>query len=228
MNKFLKIGHRGAKAYVAENTIESMDHALSVGANGLEFDVHACKSGELVIIHDFTLDRTTNGNGEVTMQMWDDLKLLKVEENYRIPTLQEVLKIYGQKCFINIELKGLNTSEATAKILNELLDAGFLNLENIVVSSFQKNELFQLKKISPEIPLAVLSKASVVNAIEIATQLKAKAIHPGFGLITAQNVKQAQNAGFLVNTWTVNEPQDIERMKSYGVDGIISDFPDRL
>ena len=178
MNKFLKIGHRGAKAYVAENTIESMDHALSVGANGLEFDVHACKSGELVIIHDFTLDRTTNGNGEVTMQMWDDLKLLKVEENYRIPTLQEVLKIYGQKCFINIELKGLNTSEATAKILNELLDAGFLNLENIVVSSFQKNELFQLKKISPEIPLAVLSKASVVNAIEIATQLKAKAIHP--------------------------------------------------
>src|SRR5690606_3075343 len=147
--------HRGAKGHLAENTIESMQHALSIGADGVEFDVHACQSGELVVIHDFTLDRTTNGSGEVALKNWDEIKRLKIEEKYNIPTLAEVLRIFGQKCFINIELKGLNTAEATAKLINQFVAGGFLNLEDMIVSSFQKNELFQLKKMNSNIPLAV-------------------------------------------------------------------------
>lgn len=228
MENFLKIGHRGAAGHLAENTLESMDFALENGADGLEFDVHCCKTGELVVIHDFTLDRTTNGSGEVAETDFDALKELKVEEKYKIPTLEEVLKRFGNKTFLNIELKGLNTAEATNNLLQKLAAEGFFNFEKIIVSSFQKNELFQLRKLNEKIPLAVLSKASVTNAIEIAKQLNAKAIHPSFGLITKANVEKAQKAGLLVNTWTVNEPQDIERVKSYGVDGIISDFPDRL
>ena len=223
-----KIGHRGAKGHLAENTLESIKLALEFGVDAIELDVHKCRSGELVVIHDFTLDRTTNGEGEVALKSLEELKSLRVNEKFRIPLLTEVLDLIQGKCWINIELKGLNTAAETCRIIENYIKNFNWDQGDFIVSSFQKNELFEVYKINPDIQIGVLSKASVNEALQLGKMLNAKAIHPSLGIATRENVKQAQNAGFKVNVWTVNEPADILRMKDFGVDGIISDYPDRL
>jgi len=224
----LKIGHRGAKGYFAENTLESIQKALNFGVDAIEIDVHRCKTGELMVIHDFTLDRTTNGSGEVAKKSFTEIKALKVENEFEIPLLTEVLDFIEGKCTINIELKGLNTATATAKIIKKYIAEKNWTYKDFIVSSFQKNELFQMRKLDEKVALGILSKASVTEAIELGKLLKASAIHPSLGIITRDNVKASHKAGFNVNVWTVNEPEDIQRMREFGVDGIISDFPDRL
>jgi len=224
----LKIGHRGAKGYFAENTLESIQKALNFGVDAIEIDVHRCKTGELVVIHDFTLDRTTNGSGEVAKKSLSEIKALKVEDEFEIPLLTEVLDFIEGKCTINIELKGLNTATATAKTIKKYIAEKNWTYKDFIVSSFQKNELFQMRKLDEKVALGILSKASVTEAIEVGKLLKASAIHPSLGIITRDNVKASHKAGFNVNVWTVNEPEDIQRMREFGVDGIISDFPDRL
>ena len=224
----LKIGHRGAKGHLAENTLESIQKALSFGVDAIEIDVHRCKTGELVVIHDFTLDRTTNGSGEVAKKSLTEIKALKVKDEFEMPLFTEVLDFIEGKCTINIELKGLNTATATAKTIKKYIAEKNWIYKDFIVSSFQKNELFQMRKLDEKVALGILSKASVTEAIELGKLLKASAIHPSLGIITRDNVKASHKAGFNVNVWTVNEPEDIQRMREFGVDGIISDFPDRL
>lgn len=228
MNNFLKIGHRGAKGHLAENTLESIQKALEIGVDAIEIDVHKCASGELWVIHDFTLDRTTDGSGEIAKRPAELIKKLRIEGRYKIPLLTEVLDLIEGKCMINIELKGLNTAEPVCKIVKDKIKSGSWQYSDFIISSFQKNELFETRKLDSEIPIAVLSKASVPEAIELGKKLKAVAIHPSLGIITRDNTKLSQEAGFKVNVWTVNEREDIRRMIDFGVDGIISDYPNRL
>lgn len=223
-----RIGHRGAKGHVAENTLESIEMALEFKVDAIEIDVHRCQTGELVVIHDFTLDRTTNGSGEVCRRDLNDLKTLLVEGQYRIPLLIEVLDLITGKCNINIELKGSNTAEETCRIIKNYITKRNWKYEDFIVSSFQQNELYRVYHCDPEIPLGVLSKASVPEAIGLGKKIRAKAIHPSIGIITRDNVQQCKKAGFEVNVWTVNDPEAIGRMKDFGVDGIISDFPNLL
>jgi len=228
MGSYKKIGHRGAKGHLAENTLESISLALEMGVDAIEIDVHRCASGELVVIHDFTLDRTTNGEGEVSKYNLKDLKNLLVEGKYQIPTLREVLDLIEGKCYINIELKGLNTAAGACEVIQEYINDRSWKYSDFIVSSFQKNELFEVLMLNPDIPIGVLSKASVTEAIELGKLLNAKAIHPSVGIITRDNVQLTHEMGFKVNVWTVNDPEAIQRMQDFGVDAIISDYPDRL
>lgn len=228
MKNFLKIGHRGAKGHLAENTLESIEVALQNNVDAIEIDVHRCKTGELIVIHDFTLDRTTSGSGEVHKKTLQEIKSFKAEGKFDIPTLEEVLDLIEGKCKINIELKGTNTATEACKIVTKYVDERKWSYDNFILSSFQKNELFEVSKINPEIQIGVLSKASVDEAVELGHKLKAFAIHPSSGIISRDNIEEMKKAGFKVFVWTVNDPEEIQRIKSFGVDGIISDFPDRL
>ncbi|WP_460217773.1 glycerophosphodiester phosphodiesterase [Psychroserpens sp. MEBiC05023] len=228
MKNPLKIGHRGAKAYAAENTIESVKKALEIGVDGIEIDVHKCASGELVVFHDFTLDRMTDGSGEVSKHTLTSLKTLKVNHQFEIPTLQEVIDVINQKCMLNIELKGKGTAEETCNVIKDYIDNNGWTFNNFIISSFQQHELETVFNLLPNLKCAVLTKASVTDAIEFAKTINAYAIHPNVALLTQDNVKLAQNEGYKVITWTVNDEATIRRMKDYGVDGIISDNPDRL
>ena len=228
MLKPSKIGHRGAMAYIAENTLASFQKAIHLGVDGVELDVHKCKSGELVVFHDFTLDRITNGSGEISSFTLPELKKLKVLKEHSIPTLVEVLKVIKTPCTFNIELKGINTAKGTVAIIEDFVKNNGASYNQFIVSSFQKSELLAVYKSNLKIPLGVLTKANVTEAIAFAKTIKAKAIHPNFSLLSKNNVKQAQMEGFKINTWTVNDTSDIERMVSYNVDAIMSDFPDRL
>lgn len=224
----LKIGHRGAMGHVAENTMESIQQALSFGVDGIEIDVHTCASGELMVFHDFTLDRITNGSGEIADYTLTDLKRLKILDVYQIPTLEEVLDVIDGRCIINIELKGLNTATNVVKIINKYIRFSNWNYDKFLVSSFQHKELESVCELDKNIHLAVLTKASIEEAISFAKTIGASAIHPNVALVSMDNVKRAQSFGYKINVWTANSESVIARMRYYGVDGIISDYPDRL
>ncbi|MBD3890228.1 glycerophosphodiester phosphodiesterase [Olleya marilimosa] len=228
MSEILKFGHRGAKGYVTENTLASIQKAMDLGVDGIEIDVHVCKTGELIVFHDFTLDRITNGTGEIGKFSLSEIKQLKVEKLYSIPTLTEVLDVINNTIIINIELKGENTAKPTCAIIQDYIETKNWTMDNFIVSSFQEKELVDVFNHNPKIPLGVLTKASVNQALVLAKKINAKAIHPNLALLSKDNVKQAQEADYKVNVWTVNTKQAIERMKRYNVDAIISDFPDRL
>ncbi len=227
-NKILKIGHRGAKGFVAENTLESIQYALDLEVDGIEIDVHKCASGELVVFHDFTVDRLTNGSGSISKLSLKDIKKLKVLGQFHIPTLEEVLVLINAKCLLNIELKGSDTAKSTCKLIQQYITDGPWKYSDLIISSFQQQLLSEVHGINSNIPIGVLTDANLPQATTFGISIGAKAIHPDYTMLTKADVQKIQDLGFKVYTYTVNEKEAINRMKLYDVDGIISDFPDRI
>lgn len=223
----IKIGHRGAKGHLAENTLESIKKALKLGVDGIEIDVHRCASGQLVVFHDFTLDRMTNGTGEVSKQTLKQLKQVEVKGHCQIPTLSEVLTFVDNKCLLNIELKGQDTAKEASRLIDFFVEKKGWNYNNILVSSFQKDLLETVYKINDKIPLSVLTNANLDESVNFAKTIHAVSIHVDYTMLTQEIVDDLKQ-DFKVITYTVNNLNPIKRIKSYGVDGIISDFPDRL
>jgi len=226
----LRIGHRGSKGYVAENTLESIKHAILLGVNGIEIDVFKCLSGELVLSHENNLKRLTGKSGQLEKLTLGELKKFLVVGKYKIPTLTDVLQTVETPLFVNIELKGLNTAQATSKIITNLSKSTSWRLENFIISSFNWNELEQFRSIDKNTPVGVLlsNSMSINEAIEFGKKINAQAIHPNFKLLNEKTVKKIKNNGFKIYTWTVNSKDDINYMKKLKVDGIISDFPDKI
>jgi len=224
----LNIGHRGAKGHVTENTIPSFLKALELGAKAIELDVHVCATGELVVIHDFTVDRVTNGTGEVHKLTLTELQSLEVTGGYSIPTLDAVIDAVGKQCFVNIEMKGRHTAQPVSNFIERYVAENGYHYNDVIVSSFQREELEAMCAINPNVPLGILTQASIHQAWQWAEEFNAVALHPHFSLLTESNVVKAKEAGYKIYTWTVNEPEDIARVKALGVDGIITDYPDRI
>lgn len=226
-NSILKIGHRGAKGHFSENTLESIKKALSLGVDGIEIDVHRCASGQLVVFHDFTLDRMTNTSGEVSSFTHTQLKRVEVKGHCKIPTLSEVLTFVNNKCLLNIELKGHDTAEEASRLITFFIEKKGWEYSNIIVSSSQTNLLETVYKTNPNIPLGVIVDSNLEKAVAFAKTINAVSIHPDYTMLTEEIVATLKE-DFKVFTYTVNNLKPIKRIKSYGVDGIISDFPDRL
>ena len=228
--QIITIGHRGAKGYVVENTYESINKAIELDVDGIEIDVFKCVSGELVLFHDKDLKGLTGKSGLIENLTIKELEEFLVLGKYKIPTLKDVLIRIETPLFVNIELKGLDTAHATSKIIADLSKNTSWSLENFVVSSFNWNELEQFRSIDKKTPVGVLvSKSVSINeAIEFGKKINAHAIHPNFKLLNDKTVKKIKNNGFKIYTWTVNNKDDINFMKKLKVDGIISDYPDRI
>ena len=217
-----KIGHRGAKGHVAENTLASFQKAIDLNVDGIELDVYLCASGDVVVIHDETIDRTTSGIGFVKDFSAAELKALG------IPILKNVLELINRKCFINIELKTYNTADKVAEIIEHFVVKNNWHYEDFIVSSFDWNALQQVHFLNDKINIGVLTNTDLNLAIAFAKFIRAPSIHPYYHLLTAENVTQMQARNFKVYPWTVNDPEDIIFVKSLQVDGIITDFPERL
>ena len=226
----LSIGHRGAKGYVAENTYESISKAIQLGVDGIEIDVFKCASGELVLFHDKNLKELTGESGLIENLTIKELEQFLVLGKYKIPTLKDVLTRIEKPLFVNIELKGLNTAQATSKIIADISRSTSWSLEHFIVSSFNWDELELFRSIDKNTSVGVLvSKSMSINeAIEFGKKINAQAIHPNFKLLNDKAVKKIKNNGFKIYTWTVNNEDDINFMKKLKVDGIISDYPDRI
>ncbi|MDR6846796.1 glycerophosphodiester phosphodiesterase family protein [Flavobacterium granuli] len=228
MNKILKIGHRGAKGYEPENTLISFEKAIEMGADGIELDVHLSLDGHLIVIHDETIDRTTNGKGVVNELTLQELKSFTINEKYAIPTLDEVLDLVNQRCFINIELKGQDTAEKVVQLIEHYISDKNWNNNHFIVSSFDWNALQQVRFLNENIRIGVLTESNLDLAISFARFMKAEALHPDFQLLTNEYTAKIQERGIQVFPWTVNEKEAIQSMKSFKVDGIITDFLDLL
>ncbi|MFD0834297.1 glycerophosphodiester phosphodiesterase [Mariniflexile aquimaris] len=226
-NTILKIGHRGAKGHFAENTLESIKKALSLGVDGIEIDVHRCASGQLVVFHDFTLDRMTNTSGEVSKFTLTQLKRVEVKGHCQIPTLSEVLTFVNNRCLLNVELKGHDTAEEASRLITFFIEKKGWDYSNIIVSSFQSNLLETVHKANPNIPLGVITDSNLEKAVVFAKTINAVSIHVDYTMLTEEIVAKLKE-DFKVFTFTVNNLKPIKRIKTYGVDGIISDYPDRL
>ncbi|MBL0013870.1 MAG: glycerophosphodiester phosphodiesterase [Flavobacterium sp.] len=224
----LKIGHRGAKGHAPENTLISFQKAIELGVDGIELDVHLTSDNHVVVIHDESVDRTTSGTGLVNSLTLDALKSLRIDNLYEIPMLQEVLNFIDKKIFVNIELKGKNTAKPVADLIERYVLEKNWTYNHFLVSSFDWNALQEVRSLSPNIAIGVLTETDLKLAIDFAKFTNAKSVHPYFQLLTMENVKQMHQDGFQVFPWTVNAQEDIHKIKSMKVNGIISDFPDRL
>lgn len=225
---FYRIAHRGASGYEVENTFESIQKAIDLGVDGIEIDVHMCASGEIIVFHDFTLDRLTNVIGPTSNFSLSELNQIKIKDKYTIPTLEAILELTKDKCWLNIELKGVNTATQTFELVEFFCIKNNYNRSNFLISSFQTDELKTFSELSNDFPLAVLTQASIEQAVDFAKEINAKTIHPHFSLLTEESCNSAKELGLQINTWTVNEKIDIEHVKRFAIDGIISDFPDRI
>lgn len=224
---FLNIGHRGAMGHVMENTLPSIQKALDLKVDMIEIDVFVCKSGELVVFHDEVLDSLSTSKGKIEDLTLAEIKKVQLNGNYRIPTLIEVIDLVNQQVPLNIELKGKNTAKPIFELLNIYFEKDFKR-ESFMLSSFHWNELKIYRQFDKSIDLAVLTEENPVDAIPFAKKIKAKAINPWYKTLTEHQVKQIKNEGFEVYTYTVNETKDIKTMMAWGVDGVFTNFPERV
>jgi glycerophosphoryl diester phosphodiesterase len=224
----LKIAHRGAKGYEPENTLKAFQKALELKADAIELDVHLSADENLMVMHDETIDRMTNGKGFINTLSLPELKSFLIDNQYEIPTLNEVFDLVDKKCLINIELKGPKTSAKVVTLIEEYVSEKNWTYPHFIVSSFDWNALKEVHDLNAKIPIGVLTETDLDLALTFAETIKAKAIHPYYPLLNQENTKQIQAKGFWVLAWTVNEAEEIQKIKNYNVNGIITDFPDKI
>ena len=216
--------------HVLENTIESVQKAIELNVDGIEIDVFKSKTGELVVYHDPFLSRLSNSNAFIEQISLDSIKKIELIGGYFIPTLKEIVDIIPEKIFLNIELKGQDTSFETNKIITNYLKTYNFPISKFIISSFRWDELKKMRSINKDIPIAILvdSLYKIDDAIKLAKQINAVALNPNKEFITKEIVNKIQSKNIKVYPYTINNPRNIRKMRSMGVDAIITDYPERI
>jgi glycerophosphoryl diester phosphodiesterase len=234
----LNIGHRGARALAPENTLAGMRAAQAAGADGVEFDVQRTRDGHLVVFHDDDLKRICGVGGRIVTSTLAQLRELDAGRHFGpkfagelIPTLDEVLETLLASAFVNIEAKRF-------RFRSDGLEAGIVDAfrrHNLagrsIVSSFNPVLLWRLGRMDRSIPLGLLYAPDEPVGLNRGWPrhfLRLAALHPYHGQVTPDLMQQARGRGQQINTWTVNEPDDMRRLIDLGVDSIITDRPDLL
>ena len=196
--QMLNIAHRGAKGYEPENTLQAFQKALDLNADGIELDVHLSADGHIIVIHDETIDKMTNGKGFVNTLSLPELKSFLIAEKHEIPTLNEVFDLVDKKCLINIELKNFDTFSKVVDLIDGYVSEKNWKYEHFIVSSFDWNALQHVHDLNQNIPIGVLTETDLNLALAFAETIKAKAIHPYYHLLNEENTQKIQEKGFLV------------------------------
>jgi len=233
--KPLIIAHRGAKGSAPENTLGSFRLAMEQGCDAIELDVHLSKDGEIIVCHDFTLDRTTNGAGFIGELTLAEIKRFDAgswhSEAYRgetVPTLGEVFDLVPETIMINVEVKHHYDGRLEQKLVALLNECG--RLDSVVVSSFDHKSLCRIKRLEPKTRIGLLYSAKLVDPTAYARSFDCEvySLHPHFSFMDKEDVEKAVANGLAVFPWTANEENDLRKLVDYGVSGIITDYPGRL
>ncbi len=222
----LVIGHRGAAAHAPENTLASFRKALELGADMIELDVHLSSDGELVVIHDDTLERTTDGSGPVSSRTLAELRELDAGGGETVPALKEVIELVGGRCGVDIELKGPGTAGPTAELLRRSVDEGLSVSSSILVTSFDPVELLEFAPLIPEIRRGILVEGVPEGVVEVGKILAVRTIGLDHRFMTEEVVRECVGGGFEVHAWTVNELERARALIGWGVGAIITDRPE--
>ncbi|MGA6974452.1 MAG: glycerophosphodiester phosphodiesterase family protein [Candidatus Binatus sp.] len=227
----LNIAHRGASGTFPENTLSAFRAAINAGADMCELDVQLSRDGAVVVIHDETVERTTDGSGEVAELTLAELKRLDAGAKFKsgalkgdpIPTLDEVFAVTSGKCGLNIELKAGGLEHQVAQLMqsrNAMSDS--------IVSSFEWEYLKNIQQINFNIRIGLLADEKPVDLMMNAVAMRAHAINPRWDMVTADLCKAAHERGLMVYTWTVDAGARMRALAECGVDGIMTNYPERL
>jgi glycerophosphoryl diester phosphodiesterase len=231
----LNIAHRGASALAPENTIAAFEKAVELGADVIELDLHMSQDGELVVIHDDTLDRTTDGSGPVRERSLGELMRLDAGRWFgegfagqRIPRLDEVLDRFAGKVPLALEIKAGSTffPGIEEKVISALRERAAI--DHAAVASFDHYALRRLKEIEPTIRTAALLVGRPVSLSALAGPAKADGLALEASFVTKTEVEACRAAGLQLVVWVVNDPAQMRHFIRLGVDGIITDRPDLL
>ncbi len=231
------IAHRGARTEAPENTITAFKHAHKLGADGIELDVMCCATGELVVVHDYDIQYLSNGQGKVSKLSFEYLRTLdfgshfsKDFANERIPTLIDVIETLPSNMFFNIEIKNDSWCSNGEELATTTLIKQYNLYDRVVVSSFNIFVLHRIRKIDKKVSLGFLYKThkSYLELKIVTKLLKLHALHPNLSIFSQETLELAHKDKIQVNVWTVNDLSDMNHMVTCGVDGIITDYPNRL
>lgn len=237
-NRVLGFAHQGANAAAPANTLAAFRLAAEMGADGVELDAHLSRDGEVVVIHDFTVDRTTGGQGPVQKMTLAQLKELDAGSWFapafageRIPTLQEVFEAIGHRLLVNVEIKSLpgRSRGLEAEVVRLIEDNNLAH--RVIVSSFNPLSLRKVKRLNSNIPTALLYAPDMpifLRRAWLSPIAPHEFRHPHHSMVDERFMAWVRQKGYRVNAWTVNEPDEMHRLLALGVDGIITDRPDLL
>jgi glycerophosphoryl diester phosphodiesterase len=238
LDRPLNFAHRGASHEAPENTLAAFLLAAELGADGIEFDVQLSRDGEVVVLHDFKLETTTDGLGPVADKTLAELKELDAGAHFdpsfagqRIPTLQEVIDAVGHRLLLNIELKtaGLRDDGLAAAVVRAV-EENHLQ-DRVVVSSFNPLALWRVKRLNVRISLGLLYALDMPLPLRRAwlrRLVRPEALHPDHSLVGADYVRWARAQGYRINVWTADDPGRMWQLMRLGVDLIITNRPDLL
>ncbi len=228
--------HRGASQFAPENTLSAFNLAADQGADAIELDVKLSADGKAVVIHDQTVDRTTDGNGRVNQLLLLDLKKLDASFRFskykgeKIPTLDEVFESVGKRLFINVELTNYaSRNDDLVQIVAEIVKKHNIQ-KNILFSSFLPANLRKMHLLLPEVPVGLLASGGILGAFSRSAyfvRLSPSIIHPYLIDVNQRYMEIERERGRRVHVWTVNEETDLKRLFALGVDGIFTDDPQK-
>ncbi len=229
----LVIAHRGVSLEAPENTLAAFRRALEIGVDAVETDVHLSSDGEPVVLHESTLDRTTDGHGLVKEHSFAALRRLDAgrwfDERFageRIPTLEEALDVLRPvRVIVEIKNGPVYYEGIAARVADVVRRSGH---KAITVSSFDHPVLREMRRLAPDMETAALYMGRLIDPLRLAREVGAGILHPYWMWITPDLVRAAHAAGLQVETWTVDEPAHQAHVVSLGVDGIITNQPVRL
>jgi len=222
------IAHRGASALAPENTLAAFRLAMEQQADGIELDVHLSADGHPVVIHDYDLARTTSGTGKISRLTLEEIRTVDAGNGEKVPTLDEVLNLIQDKMWINIEFKGFaaHSEHLPRKVLELVADHGLG--EKIIYSSFDRRMLIQTHKLQPNAKVGLLLLPGFKGKLAywlFEPFVHPWSLHPHFSLAQPRFMRRAQSRGQAVLCYTVNDPEEMRRLISLGVWGIITNNP---
>lgn len=227
--------HRGASAHAPENTLAAFELAVESGAHGIELDVKLSADEKVIVLHDQTVDRTTDGFGDVRTLLSSTLRELNASVNFgsqyplqHVPQLDEVFELVGQRTYFNIELTNLSTprDELPERVAETIVHHGLQ--DRVLISSFLHLNLKRIKELLPEVPVAILAFQGITGAAARSTFGRRRSpliIHPHHSDVDKRFMKREKAAGRRVHPWVVNERAEMRRLFKLGVDGLFTDDP---
>ena len=220
------IAHRGASGQFPENTLLAFSEAITQGADAIELDVFAL-NGELVVIHDHHLNRTTNATGSIYPLSLAQLQQIDAGQGQTIPLLWHVLQLVQHKLWLNIELKGPDTVKPLLTLLQRAEQELKFDCSTLIISSFNHHLLAELKQLRPELKLGALTASLPLEYAAFASELGAYSVHCDVSFIDQKFVGDAKRRGLKTYVYTVDYADDIEKLQRLGVDGIFTNYPAR-
>ncbi len=224
----LIIGHRGSAGTSPENTLASFEEAIRAGVKMIELDVHLCAGGELIVIHDEKVNRTTNGKGRVGNKTVAQLQKLDAGQGEPLPTLRQVLQQVNRRAKINIELKGRHVAVPVYNLLEEFKSRHGWKTGDFCISSFDHDRLLRFRQWDKQTKIGILYNGKPKGFVVLAQRLQASSINIPLHVADEKTIAKIHTENLEAWVYTVNKPEDLLHMKKLGADAVFTNFPEKM